>query len=147
MLELSNRTNEIQEDRSYHTFPTFGMPTIAVCKPIESVVCVYLLVDRANPGRVKLDACEKPADTCSRAAAKIYSMIRSLFIFRTRLDVMWTVMSTITIYRCRVSGTDWHQTKQHARVQDFRQAASRPSKHVTIQIQKMASNRHSTYTL
>jgi hypothetical protein len=110
------------------------MPTIAVCKPIESVVCVYLLVDRANPGRVKLDACENPADTCSRAAAKRYSMFKSLFIFRTRLDVMWTAMSTITIYRCRyhmlctyTSGTDWLQTKQHARLQDFRQAASRPS--------------------
>jgi hypothetical protein len=97
------------------------MPTIAVCKPIESVVCVYLLFDRANPGRVKLDACENPADTCSRAAAKKYSMIKSLFIFRTRLDVMWTVMSTITIYRCR------YTIGFKLNTQDFRQAASRPS--------------------
>lgn len=68
-----------------HTFPTFGIPTIAVCNPMDRVVVEYdrrlQRSDTAVDVRVKLDVTENPIDCRIRVATNNVDIIILILAF------------------------------------------------------------------
>ena len=67
-----------------HTFPTFGIPTIAVCNPMDRVVFEYgrrLQRSDAVDVWVKLDVTENPIDCRIRVATNNVDIIILILAF------------------------------------------------------------------